>query len=68
MDSTRFLCKIQRVLHPGNPEWLDILLQLVQGGDDGVEVPQLHLHRGQHILNVIQIRAVNCLGGWLCSS
>jgi hypothetical protein len=44
------------VLHPQNPQPLDLLPQLLQVG--GVGLLQLHLHPPPHILHRVEIRAV----------
>ena len=48
--------QVWRVVHPEDPQLLDLILQLVQVG--GVCLLQLHLHPGPHILNRIEVRAV----------
>jgi hypothetical protein len=44
------------VLHPQNPQPLDLLPQLVQVGK--LEILQLYLHPPPHILYQVEIRAV----------
>jgi hypothetical protein len=44
------------VLHPQNPQPLDLLSQLVKVG--GVGLLELHFHPPPHILHWVEIRAV----------